>query len=91
MRFNASKCQVFQITNKRKPILATFIIHGQVLEVVDSAKYHGVHLDTHHNFNTRVDAITKRANGTWAFPSRNLSHCSQKVMVAAYTMFVFVH
>ena len=88
MRFNASKCQVLQITNKRKPIPATYTIHGQVLEVVDSAKYLGVHLDTHLNFNTHVDAITKRANGTRAFLSRNLSHCSQKVKEAAYTMFV---
>ena len=74
--------------NKRKPIPATYTIHGQVLEVVDSAKYLGVHLDTHLNFNTHVDAITKRANGTRAFLSRNLSHCSQKVKEAAYTMFV---
>ena len=88
MRFNASKCQVFQITNKRKPILATYTIHVQALEVVDSAKYLGVHLDTRHNFNTHVDAITKRAYVTRAFPSRNLSHCSQKVKVAAYTLFV---
>ena len=61
MRFNASKCQVLQITNKRKPIPATYTIHGQVLEVVDSAKYLGVHLDTHLNFNTHVDAITKES------------------------------
>ena len=90
MRFNASKCQVLQITNKRKPIPATYTIHGQVLEVVDSAKYLGVHLDTHLNFNTHVDAITKRVNGTRAFLSCNLSHCSQKVKEAAYTMFVHI-
>ena len=88
MRFNASKCQVLRITNKRKPIQATYNIHGQELEVVDSAKYLGVHLDTHLTFNTHVDAITRRANGTRAFLSRNLSHCSQKVKEAAYTMFV---
>ena len=28
MQFNASKCQVLQITNKRKPLPATFTIHG---------------------------------------------------------------
>ena len=88
MRFNASKCQVLQITNKRKPLPATYTIHGQVLEVVDSAKYLGVHLDTRLTFNTHVDAITRKANGTRAFLSRNLSHCSQKVKEAAYTMFI---
>jgi len=28
MRFNAAKCQVLRITNKRKPILASYTIHG---------------------------------------------------------------
>ena len=88
MRFNSSKCQVLQITNKRKPLPATYTIHGQVLEVVDSAKYLGVHLDTRLTFNTHVDAITRKANGTRTFLSRNLSHCSQKVKEAAYTMFI---
>ncbi|XP_072021548.1 uncharacterized protein [Amphiura filiformis] len=39
MSFNASKCQVLQITNKRKLIPANYTIHGHNLEVVNSAKY----------------------------------------------------
>ena len=37
MRFNASKCQVFQVTKKRDIFPAAYTIHGQVLEVVKSA------------------------------------------------------
>jgi hypothetical protein len=39
MRFNAKKCQVLRITNKRNPIRASYSIHGHTLETVDSAKY----------------------------------------------------
>ena len=88
MRFNASKCQALQVTNKKSPIPAVYTIHDQVLEVVNSAKYLGVHLDSQLKFNTHVDAITRKATGTRAFLSRNLSHCSSQVKEAAYTMFV---
>ena len=88
MRFNASKCQVLQITNKRDPVPATYTVHGQVLDVVDSAKYLGVHLDKQLNFNTHVNAITRKANGTRAFLSRNIMHCSQQLKETAYTTYV---
>ena len=88
MSFNASKCQVLQVTNKRKPIPASYKIHGHTLEVVDSAKYLGVHLHSRLSFNTHVDTITKRAKSTRVFLSHNISHCSQKVKEAAYTTFI---
>ena len=88
MRFNASKCQVLRVTNKRKPICSPYTIHGHTLEVVDSAKYLGVHLDNHLNFNMHVDKITKKAKATRAFLSRNITHCSQSVKEAAYTTFI---
>ena len=88
MRFNATKCQVLQVTNKRKPIPASYTIHNHVLEVVSSTKYLGVHIDSKLNFNTHVDTITKKANGTRAFFSRNLHHSSQKVKEAVYSTFI---
>ena len=51
MSFNASKCQVLQITNKSNPIRASYFIHGQELETVKSAKYIGVTLDNKLKFN----------------------------------------
>ena len=42
MEFNPSKCQVFRITRSRQPLLSQYILHDQVLEAVDSAKYLGV-------------------------------------------------
>jgi hypothetical protein len=88
MRFNATKCQVVRVTNKRKPIHASYTIHGHTLEVAKSAKYLGVHVDSKLSFNNHVDAITKKAKCTKAFFSRNLSHSSQKVKEAVYTTFI---
>ena len=88
MRFNATKCQVIRITNKRNPVKASYTIHGHVLETVTSAKYLGVHLDSKLNFNHHVDSIVKKAKSTRAFFSRNLSHTSQRVKEAVYTTFI---
>ena len=44
MEFNPSKCQVVRVTTARKAINAVYTLHGQILEVVTSAKYLGLHL-----------------------------------------------
>ena len=44
MSFNATKCNVLRVTNKRAPIQTLYSIHGQTLDVVDSANYLGVYL-----------------------------------------------
>ena len=42
MEFNPSKCQVVRVTMARKAINTVYTLHGQILEVVTSAKYLGV-------------------------------------------------
>jgi hypothetical protein len=88
MKFNASKCQVIRITNKRKPVLTSYSIHGHELELVNSSKYLGVHLDSKLNFNMHVDTVAKKANSTRAFLSRNIGHCGRKIKEASYKTFV---
>ena len=39
MEFNPWKCQVVRVTSSRKAINALYFLHGQVLEVVTSARY----------------------------------------------------
>ena len=88
MSFNASKCQLLRITNKRKAILSSYSIHGHELDLVDAAKYLGVYIDSKISFNTHVDAVAKKANSTRAFLSRNLSHCSRNIKETSYKTFV---
>ena len=41
MEFNPSKCQVVRVTSSRAPFKAEYVLHGQVLEAVTSARYLG--------------------------------------------------
>ena len=42
MEFNLSKCQGIRVTTAMDTINTVYILHGQVLEVVASAKYLGL-------------------------------------------------
>ena len=39
--FNPSKCQVIRVATARIPLYTQYILHGQVLEVISSARYLG--------------------------------------------------
>ena len=39
MEFNPSKCQVVRVTPSRDPLQMQYILHGQVMEAVSSARY----------------------------------------------------
>ena len=41
IEFNPSKCQVVRVTSSRDPLQTQYILHGQVLEAVRSARYLG--------------------------------------------------
>ncbi|XP_072051476.1 uncharacterized protein [Amphiura filiformis] len=88
MEFHPSKCQVVRITNKRKPIIGSYIIHNHTLEEVTSAKYLGVHIDSKLSFNTHVDTVVKKANSTNAFLCRNFRQCSRKIKKSTFTTYV---
>ena len=64
MEFNTSKYQAIFITNKIKPIIGRYQVHGHILEQVNCDKYLGIYIDSKQTFNTHVDAIVKKANST---------------------------
>ncbi len=88
MSFNPDKCEALRVTNKRKTYPATYSIRGQELKQVDSAKYLGVDIDSKLTWNSHIDCITKKANGTKAFLQRNTSCCPRKIKANCYTTFV---
>ena len=85
MEFNPPKCQVLTVTNKRKPIDQTYLIHGQALRKADTARYLGVDLSKNLSWNQHVDTLTKKANSTSAFLRRNIRACPRKTKVLCYT------
>ena len=79
MEFNPSKCQVVRVTTSRNLINVTYTLHGQVLEVVTSAKYLGVDISSSLSWNPHIDRITKTATRTLNFIQRNIKIKNQKV------------
>jgi len=88
MEFNPSKCQILWVTLKHKPVEASYTIHGQTLESVESAKYLCVTIDSKLNFSNHIDSVAKKANGTRAFLNHNLRSCSQRVRDSTYKMYI---
>lgn len=84
MRFNASKCEVLRISRKRNPMERMYEIKGDILKVVKTAKYLGVHISNDLEWSSHVSATAKKANGTLAFLRRNLKGAPAKLKETAY-------
>ncbi|KAK3083817.1 hypothetical protein FSP39_003606 [Pinctada imbricata] len=88
MEFHPKKCQVLNITAKRKIIHHPYKIHGHTLEVVDSAKYLGIHIHRNLKWNHHIDQVSKKANNTLAFLRRSLHHCPRSTKIQCYQTLV---
>ena len=88
MEFNPSKCQVVRVTSSRTLFNIAYTLHGQVLEVVTSAKYLGVDISNGLSWNPHIDRITGNANRTLNFIQRNIKTKNQKVRETAYNTMV---
>ena len=72
MEFNLSKCQVVRVTTARKAINTVYRLHGQVLDVVTSAKYLGTDISGGLSWNSHMVRITGNANRTLDYIKRNI-------------------
>ena len=88
MEFNPGKCQVIQVTRSRKPIPSVYYLHGQVLEVVDHAKYLGVTISSDLKWDKHVENVSKSASRSLGFIKRNIKTKNTKVREAAYKTMV---
>ena len=62
MTFNAKKCYVMNMGNKRKKLKFNYKLHGQTLEMVDHRQYLGVFLSSKFNWRHQYNHTTKKAN-----------------------------
>ena len=67
MEFHPGKCQLLRITNKIKPLIATYTIHNTPISETDSAKYLGVVIDSHLHWRYQYSSMIKKCNSTLAF------------------------
>ena len=88
MEFNPDKCKVLRITNKRKIVISNYIMHNQILEVVESAKYLGVFINKKLSWNKHIDYTAKKANQVRCFTQRNLRTCHRDIKLQSYKTYV---
>ena len=84
MEFNASKCDVLTVTNKRSPIATNYILRGQALKNVKSAKYSGITITNDLKWNTHIDNIRAKAKRTLGFVKRNVRTRQTPIKTKAY-------
>ena len=79
MEFHPNKCQILRITNKKEPIKAIYTIHNTVLQEFSSAKYLGVTIDNHLNWNNHTNNVYQKASFMLSFLERNFYKCPKHV------------
>ena len=72
MEFNTDKCQVLHVSHKRDSLIHEYILHGKILESVDSAKYLGVPITSDLCWNQHISNIVTKGNQSLGFLRRNL-------------------
>ena len=72
MGFNLPKRQVVHATGSKKPVQKDYILRGQVLESVTSARYLGVDISGSLSWKPHIDRITGNVNHTLGFVRGNI-------------------
>ena len=85
--FNADKCEVIRITNKKRPLCSDYTIHNQKLNIKTEAKYLGVTISSDLSLSRHADNVAKKANSTMGFPKRNIRSAPQAAKATACKRF----
>ena len=88
MEFNTDKCQVLRVSRKRDPLIHEYILHGKILESVDSAKYLVVSITSDLCWNQHISNIVIKGNQSLGFLRRNLRINSPELKSIAYKSLV---
>ena len=88
MHFSPSKCQVLHITRAQNPLQNQYVLHGQVLEAVDHAKYLGLEIGHNLNWNQHIQNVTTKAYRTLGFIRRNIQTKPKGICQAVFNIMV---
>lgn len=88
MAFNPKKCEFLRITNKKNFTPFTYRIDNSTIQEVTHAKYLGVVIDQHLNWNEHVKQTVSKATRIKSFLHRNLYQCPPTVKCNIYKAMV---
>ena len=88
MAFNPNKCEVIRITNKKKPIIHDYKLHGKNLQTTKSTKYLGLNITDDLSWSKHINQLTTKANNTLKFIKRNIQTNNPKIKESAYKAYV---
>ena len=88
MGFNADKCEVIRITNKKRPFCSDYTIHNQKLNIKTETKYLGVTISSDLSWSRHAENVVKKANSTMGFLKRNIRSAPQAAKDTANKTFV---
>ena len=86
MRYNAKKCYIMSINQKKKILLIYYQLSGHVLQQVDTNPYLGVTFSDDLKWSPHITKITKKVNSTLGFIRRNLKHCPESSRKTAFKL-----
>ena len=87
MRFNAGKCHIMQV-HRGQPLVHFYTLCGQVLSLVEEAKYLGVLLASDLGWSPHVASTAGKASSALGFLKRNLKKCPAALKERAYIAYV---
>ena len=89
MNFNAKKCKVLEITNKKKTEnLYQYNLNGNILEAVKDHPYLGIELSYNLSWMKHVNKITSKASKSLNMLRRNFYRFPENIKKQAYTAIV---
>ena len=62
MEFSPDKCEVIRMSNKRKPIMYPYKLHGTELKSAETAKYLGVTISKDLNWKSHIENASAKAD-----------------------------
>ena len=83
-----SKCTVLQVTRSRISFPSSYVLHGQVLETVNCAKYLEVNISNDLSWSQHIQAVSNSENRTLEFLKCNIRSKNPGVRSLAYKALV---
>ncbi len=88
MSFNPTKCNIINITRKKKPIIETYTLKKEPLENVNVASYLGVQITGDLTWHNQVAKVVSKGNRALGFVRRNVKTPSKMTKTLAYQTLV---